>query len=151
MPDFNFKLYTPVDKLTSIERIGVANFLYEHLGKYGDELKDIKHCLDYAMKEESSQGGFVITCLDGRSIVGVVVINETGMTGYIPDNILVYIATHKKYRGRGIGKTLMQNALKYSKGDMALHVEPDNPAKSLYEKLGFSNKYLEMRYNRPKN
>lgn len=151
MSDFNYKLYTPVDKLTSIERIGVANFLYEHLGKYGDELRDIKHCLDYAMKEVSCQGGFVIICRDGRSIVGVVVVNGTGMSGYIPDNILVYIATHKKYRGRGIGKALMQNALKQSKGDMALHVEPDNPAISLYEKLGFSNKYLEMRYNRTKN
>lgn len=151
MLDFSYKIYTPVNKLTSIERIGIANFLYEHLGKYGDELKDIKHCLDYAMKEVIGQGGFVIKCLDGRSIVGVVVVNETGMSGYIPENILVYIATHKKYRGRGIGKTLMLNALKQSKGDMALHVEPDNPAKSLYEKLGFSNKYLEMRYNRSKN
>ncbi len=151
MSDFNYKIYTPFDKLTTIERIGVANFLYEHLGKYGDDLKDIKHCLDYAMREVSNQGGFVITCLDGRSIIGVVVVNETGMSGYIPENILVYIATHKKYRGKGIGKTLIQNALKQSKGDIALHVEADNPAKSLYEKLGFSNKYLEMRYSRIKN
>ncbi len=151
MSDFNLILYTPNDKLTSVERIRVANFLYEHLGKYGDELKDIKHCLDYAMNEVSNQGGFVIICLHGKSIVGVVVVNETGMSGYIPENILVYIATHKKYRGRGIGKTLMRNALKHSKGDIALHVEHDNPAKSLYEKLGFSNKYLEMRYSRSKN
>lgn len=139
MSTLKYKIYTPDDKLTSVERIGVANFLYEHLGRYGDELKDIKHCLDYSMKEVTNQGGFVIVCKDGRSIVGVVVVNQTGMSKYIPENILVYIATHKKYRGKGVGKTLMQNAIKYSKGDIALHVEPDNPAKFLYEKLGFSN------------
>ena len=27
-------------------------------------------------------------------------------------------------------------------------LEPDNPAKKLYEKLGFTNKYLEMRLQR---
>ncbi|HAB28956.1 MAG TPA: GNAT family N-acetyltransferase, partial [Xanthomarina gelatinilytica] len=30
-------------------------------------------------------------------------------------------------------------------GDVALHVEPNNPAIKLYESLGFTNKYLEMR------
>ncbi len=147
MKNYNYKIYTPVDKLSSVERIGVANFLFEHLGKYGDKLKDIKHCLDYAMKEVSMQGGFVITCSDNTSVIGVVAVNETGMSGYIPENILVYIATHKKYRGQGVGKALMQNAIKYSKGDIALHVEGGNPAKSLYEKSGFSHKYFEMRYS----
>ena len=39
----------------------------------------------------------------------------------------------------------MQIAIKTVEGAIALHVEPDNPAKFLYEKLGFTNKYLEMR------
>jgi GNAT superfamily N-acetyltransferase len=151
MEKYSHKVYTPFDKVTSIEKIGIANFLFEHLGKYGDDLNDIKHCIDYAMKEVESPGGFIITCLNKRSIIGAVIVNETGMSGYIPENILVYIAVHKKYRGKGIGKILMKNALKYSKGEMALHVEPDNPAKYLYEKQGFENKYLEMRYTRSNN
>lgn len=67
------------------------------------------------------------------------------MSGYIPDNILVYIAVHEKTRGKGVGKALMEKAITLAEGDIALHVEPDNPAKRLYERLGFSNKYLEMR------
>jgi len=39
----------------------------------------------------------------------------------------------------------MQKAIELSKGSIALHVEPDNPAKFLYENLGFENRYLEMR------
>jgi ribosomal protein S18 acetylase RimI-like enzyme len=67
------------------------------------------------------------------------------MSGYIPENILVYIATHKDFRGKGLGKKLMQEAINFAKGDIALHVEANNPAKYLYEKLGFTAPYLEMR------
>jgi len=39
----------------------------------------------------------------------------------------------------------MQKAIELTKGSIALHVEPDNPARFLYEKVGFSTKYIEMR------
>ena len=68
------------------------------------------------------------------------------MNGYIPENILVYIATHNELRGRGIGKMMMLKAIEIADGNIALHVEPDNPARFLYEKIGFTSKYLEMRY-----
>ena len=76
---------------------------------------------------------------------GAVVVNDTKMGGYIPQNILVYIAVDAAQRGKGIGKKLMQEAIANATGGIALHVEPDNPAKRLYESLGFTNKYLEMR------
>ena len=67
------------------------------------------------------------------------------MGGYIPENILVYIAIHENFRGTGLGKKLMQSVIDQAEGDIALHVEANNPAKFLYEKLGFTNPYLEMR------
>jgi GNAT superfamily N-acetyltransferase len=93
-------------------------------------------------------GGFILTATDKGKIAGAVVMNKTGMKGYIPENILVYIAVHRDYRGKGLGKDLMKESLLYAKGDIALHVEPDNPARYLYEKIGFENKYLEMRLKR---
>jgi ribosomal protein S18 acetylase RimI-like enzyme len=72
------------------------------------------------------------------------------MKGYIPENILVYIAVSRAHRGKGVGKQLMKKAIAQAEGDIALHVEPENPAKFLYEKLGFTNKYLEMRLTKDK-
>jgi len=76
------------------------------------------------------------------------VVNRTGMKDYIPENVLVYIATHKDHRGKGIGKKMMQKAVETAEGSLALHVEPDNPARFLYEKIGFTTKYIEMRYKK---
>lgn len=119
--------------------------MYEHLEEYGDTRKSIGNALDYAMSSYPLSGGFIVTAEENGDIVGTVVMNKTGMKGYIPENILVYIAVHKDYRGKGIGKELMKKTLNYTKGDIALHVEPDNPALKLYEKFNFTNKYLEMR------
>lgn len=130
---------------SSITKEDIVDFLYVHLDQYGDEKKDILKCLDYALNDQSGQGGFILVAHDEDQIVGAVIINNTGMSGYIPENILVYIAVNRQFRGKGIGKQLMERTIKETRGDIALHVEPDNPAKFLYEKYGFTNKYLEMR------
>lgn len=145
MNNLQFKLYTPFDQLTSIQMDRVTDFLYEHLQEYGDKRAHIKKALNYAMKAEPHNGGFVLVCSNSEKILGTVVINQTGMEGYVPENILVYIAVHQDTRGKGVGKQLMKKAIKCCTGDIALHVEPDNPALFLYQKLGFENKYLEMR------
>jgi ribosomal-protein-alanine N-acetyltransferase len=124
----------------------IADFLYEHLDQYGDKKSDILKAIDFVFEEH--RGGHLLLGLENNEVVGAVVINHTGMSGYIPENILVYIAVHKNQRGKGSGKALMQQAIKLTKGSIALHVEPDNPARHLYEKIGFESKYLEMRLNK---
>ncbi|RRJ87660.1 N-acetyltransferase [Paenimyroides tangerinum] len=135
------------NKPSDIKINNIINFLYENLEEYGDTKEDIRKCLKYVFNElsERTTSGFIIEALENSEIIGISVINETGMSGYIPENILVYIATCKKNRGKGIGKLLMLKIIEETKGNIALHVENDNPAKYLYEKLGFTNKYLEMR------
>lgn len=124
----------------------VNEFLFKSLEEYGDPKSDINDAMHYALSSENSPGGFILIAFDADKIVGSVVVNRTGMKKYIPENILVYIATDPSYRGKGIGKKLMEQAISSAEGSIALHVEPNNPAKALYEKLGFTNKYLEMRY-----
>lgn len=138
-------IFNAVNKPKELEKKELVSFLYENLQEYGDPKPDILKAINYSIKEFSSFGGFTMLLKEDNKIKGVVVVNQTGMGGYIPENILVYIATHKEHRGEGLGKKLMQQAINYAKGDIALHVEANNPAKYLYEKLGFTNPYLEMR------
>ena len=136
------------NKPTLTEKENIIQFLFENLQEYGDPASDIEKAINYALKETPSFGGFLMVSYLADLIVGAVVINQTGMKDYIPENILVYIAIHQQHRGKGIGKKLVQQAIETADGNIALHVEPDNPAKQLYEKLGFNSKYLEMRFNK---
>lgn len=139
-----FKIITPeTGENKTYSQQTIANFLFTHLEQYGDKKEEILKCIAYAMNPD--KGGSTIVGLDEEQIVGVVILNNTNMGGFIPENILVYIAVDNSQRGKGFGKKLMKKAIDTAKGDIALHVEPDNPAKILYEKLGFTNKYLEMR------
>lgn len=142
------KVFNPENKPNTTEKESIINFLFENLQEYGDPKSDIEKCMDYALKETTSFGGFVLVSFLDNQISGVVIVNQTGMKDYIPENILVYIATHKNFRGKGIGKLLMQKTIDLAEGSIALHVEPENPARYLYEKVGFSSKYIEMRFKR---
>lgn len=139
------KIYNSAQLPNEQEKNAALDFLFKHLEQYGDPREDIEKAMDYSLQKDNAPGGFVATSTLDNELVGAVVVNKTGMKGYIPENILVYIATHNGYRGKGIGKELMKAAIDAAEGDIALHVEPNNPAKFLYEKLGFTNKYLEMR------
>ena len=139
--------YTEKAKIQETEKKMLVDFLFKNLEQYGDPKEDITKCIEYAMNNlpQQNTAGNILIAFKDESIVGAVILNATGMGGYIPENILVYIATDAAQRGQGIGKKLMAAAMETVQGDIALHVEPDNPAKKLYEKLGFTNKYLEMR------
>lgn len=139
------EMMSAIDTVTTLEKKGVTDFLHEHLDEFGDPKEDILNCLEYALSDRPHQGGFILIQRHSSKIVSVVVMNKTGMSGYIPENILVYIAVHEDFRGMGLGQRMMKEAISRVNGDIALHVEPDNPAKHLYEKMGFDNKYLEMR------
>lgn len=141
-------VFSITNKPSINEKESLIDFLFDNLQEYGDPKSDIEKAINYALKETTSFGGFILVSYLENEISGVVVVNQTGMKDYIPENILVYIATHKDYRGKGIGKELMQKSIDLAEGSIALHVEPDNPARFLYEKVGFNSKYIEMRYKK---
>lgn len=142
----NIIIYDEHNRPDKTEKEKIISFLFQHLEKFGDPKEDIEKAIDYSLRIIVSFGGFILKLEQDQEILGVVVVNRTGMKDYIPENILVYIATHSDHRGKGLGKKLMKKAIEHAEGSIALHVEPDNPARFLYEKVGFNSKYLEMRY-----
>lgn len=141
----NFEIYNSTNPIPETERPEIIDFLHTHLEQFCDEKKAIDKAIAYALNEIPGPGGFVVKGMLNDEIVGIVVMNKTGMEGYIPENILVYIAVDRKFRGKGYGKELMLKAIDHAEGSVKLHVEHDNPARFLYQKLGFTNKYMEMR------
>jgi [ribosomal protein S18]-alanine N-acetyltransferase len=140
-----FKIFNSSNPITDQERSGIIDFLHTHLDQFRDTKEAIARCIAYAMSESPGPGGFILQGKLDNDTVGVVIMNKTGMEGYIPENILVYIAVDQKFRGKGYGKELMVKAIDLAEGSVKLHVEHDNPARFLYQKLGFTNKYMEMR------
>jgi len=126
----------------------VARFFHETMAPYNDELPDVESALDYALVPGVGAGGFVMLVGEENRLLGACCMLRTGMSGYIPEWILLFVTVDPSARGRGIGGQLIDRCLAETDGDVKLHVEYDNPAKRLYERLGFVSKYAEMRWQR---
>ncbi|MBD3370594.1 GNAT family N-acetyltransferase [Candidatus Fermentibacteria bacterium] len=151
MPDQEIAIDTTIcrNRAQLEEHIDVkdlARFLHESLKPYEDPMGQIFDGLDYALSEEPGKGGFVLLAELDNEPIGVVVMLNTGMKGYIPENVLLFVAIRPDMRGKGLGGRIIKRALDEAQGDVKLHVEHDNPAKRLYERIGFTAKYTEMRY-----
>lgn len=137
--------YNPKNLPEVKEEKEIIHFLFQALEQYGDPEEQIQKAADYALGRGGKIGGWIFVAKENNKIVAATILNETGMSEYIPENILVYIATDRNQRGKGIGKKIMQEVIAHTKGDIALHVAKENPARKLYERLGFTTPYLEMR------
>jgi [ribosomal protein S18]-alanine N-acetyltransferase len=131
-----------------LDEEGLVHFLHEYLKPFEDTVPDIRRGVSYAFGDGEGQDGFVVLGAMDERLVGALVMLRTNMQGYIPENLLLFVAVNSQMRGRGLGRQIIEAALERAEGDVKLHVEYDNPAKRLYERIGFTSKYAEMRYSK---
>lgn len=124
----------------------LTEFLHNSLVPWEDTPEDIRGGIEYALSDEPGRGGLVLLGLLESELAGAVVVLDTGMGGYVPQFLLLFVAVDPAYRGLGIGGQLVEETIAATAGDVALHVEYENPAKRLYHRLGFRSAYAEMRY-----
>ncbi|MFA6619377.1 MAG: GNAT family N-acetyltransferase [Candidatus Neomarinimicrobiota bacterium] len=143
-----------IEKLNSVKELEnitakdqFAEKLHEMLIPFEDSVKEIMDGIEYALDKSGNRGGFILAAMENGSIAGALVMLKTNMSGYVPENLLLYVAVEKNMRGKGIGTKLIEKALSLCHGGVKLHVEYDNPAKKLYERVGFVSKYADMRYD----
>ena len=142
------EVWKPADLPSHITMEDMAQLFHHKMAPFNDTLEDVRRALDYAFVPGKGQGGQMLLALRGEEMVGAVLFLKTGMGGYIPENILLMIVVDPSLRGQGVGRKLTDHGLGMCEGDVKLHVEHDNPAQHLYERVGFTNKYLEMRYTK---
>ena len=117
---------------------------------FNDTLEDVERALDYGLNiDKSKYGGLMVIATSHERLLGGVLMLKTGMSGYIPPWILLMVFVDPSLRGQGIGRKLIDYTRQFCDGDIKLHVEHDNPARHLYERVGFKSKYLEMRLKNP--
>jgi GNAT superfamily N-acetyltransferase len=134
---FNRMSFLVIDRIT--------NFLHLHLEDCKDNKKAIRQSLLYAAKEIPSLGGYTFITKEEDIIVGVVVINKTGMKEYQSENLLVYLAVHKDFRNKGIATKLLKEAISYCNGNITLQISKENNnAIKVFEKNGFTSKKIQM-------
>jgi len=131
-----------------LPRSDLERFLHDQMVPWEDRLSDISRGLDYAFSEQPGCGGLVLLATGDRQLYGAVVILHTGMSGFVPEHLMLFVSVRKDCRGAGLGSRLVLEALSHCPGDVKLHVEYGNPAKRLYERLGFTSPYAEMRFSR---
>lgn len=124
----------------------IVTFFHESMRPWEDSPEDIRRALGYAWGEDGRPGGFLLLALDADELVGALLILNTGMGGYVPAHLLLFVGVAPARRGQGIGRKLVERAQRDCPGAIKLHVEYENPARRLYERLGFRSSYAEMRY-----
>jgi GNAT superfamily N-acetyltransferase len=142
--------FTEVESLDQIPawttRSQLVEYFHTTMKPYEDKPEGILRALEYAFNPE--RGGFLMLArLEGK-LAGALLMLKTGMSGYVPENILVFVTVTPDLRGKGVGRKLIDHSLVQCSGGVKLHVEYDNPARRLYERIGFTTKYAEMRLAR---
>lgn len=146
-PEVEITYYDKADDLPewlTLEKL--VDAFHHKMKPFNDSLEDVKKALEYGLSiDKAKYGGCLITATQGERLLGGVLMLKTGMDGYIPPWILLMIYVSPELRSQGIGRKLIDRVREKCPGDIKLHVEHDNPARRLYERVGFTSKYLEMR------
>ncbi|MBV6655816.1 MAG: GNAT family N-acetyltransferase [Mameliella sp.] len=142
--DYQYQLYDAFSGMSPMDKSQIIRFLTDHEGE--NARHSIREAIEYAMKLKPSFGGFLVVARQEKQIVGVVVANRTGMEAYNPKNIFVFVTVDLNQPNcEGLVKQIVDQAVRYADGDIAMHVKSDNPALAIYQKVGFKAQYLELR------
>jgi len=144
------KTYDAFTRLSTMEANRFTNFLFEHQEGRKATKKAIRKAIQYSTKDIPGLGGYVFSMEEKEEILGLAVVNKTGMGDYIPENFLVFFVVHRNHRNIGIEQKLLEYTLQYCKGDVAVHITDENqcPNKQFFEAYGFNETHTEMRLNR---
>ncbi len=139
------ELYTPFTRLTFLEKSKLIDFLEVNTENGHFSKCEIAEAVECAMKERPSLGGFILTLNEENEMLGAMVVNATGMENRNPKFRLSLFAVARAHRHNGIAKHMMDNAIQRTGPDLAIQLEPGNGEVAFFKRLGFKERYVEMR------
>lgn len=138
-------IYNAFTKIGTIEKRDVLDFLFQNVSNCPSTRENVTRVVEYAIKDRASFGGFVLALREGGRLVGIAVVNQTGMEGSSPKNVLVQIAVDKNYKEKDLFRYLTEKVLLQTDGDLGLQITSDNPAIPHFKTLGFQTDFVVMK------
>jgi len=142
------KTYDAFTRLSTMEMARLTNFVYDHYEGKNSLKSSIRKAIQYSAKEIPGLGGYVFVIEQEKDILGVCVVNKTGMGDYVPKNFIVFFVVNNAYQNYGIEQKLMEYCKKNCKGSLSIHLQKSNPKHVFFNSHGFEEDYLEMRLKR---
>jgi GNAT superfamily N-acetyltransferase len=145
------KTYDAFTRLSTMEMTRLTNFVFEHYEGESISKKSIRKAMQYSAKEIPGLGGYVFVIEQDKEILGLTIINKTGMGYYIPENFIVLFVVNKAYKNQGIAEKLMEYAKKNCTGGISIHLKKNDPMHAFFQSNGFEEDYVELRLKRQNN
>jgi len=130
------KLYNSFPRISYQKKAALIKFVCDYQEGTCLNKSTITHLVDYALKEISSFGGFLVTEETEEEVLGIMIVNNTGMEGYMPNNLIVASAFLPNIGKEGSKKRILQKIMYVTRGDTALFIKNTYQQKSYLANLG---------------
>lgn len=134
---------TYLDDPSFIMKERISRFILDNTCENDLGYEVVWRSVEYALSMSRNQGGFILLAREDGDITGALVINRTSMEDYIPANILIHLVIGPHVEKSETGQKLLGKAIDITKGNIAVRLNKDHPDLSLYEFMGFREKYIE--------
>jgi len=140
---------TPIiyDAFTGIgisKKKAIVGFLSQYSEATWLDKSAINQAVDYAIKEIPSFGGFIVTAEENHQIIAALIVNKTGMQGYMPQNIAVLNAVLPAYKNSTIIKDIKAKAMVLTRGDIAMVVNNKGVKDMEFQNMAVEAKYKQL-------
>src|SRR5690606_33673846 len=99
--------YDAYTRLSTMEADRLTNFILGHHEGPKPPQRAVAKAIQYSAKEIPGLGGYVFVLKEKDEILGLMVVNKTGMGDYIPENFIAFLTIHKEHRQGGLEQVLM--------------------------------------------
>jgi [ribosomal protein S18]-alanine N-acetyltransferase len=134
---------TFLDNPSFIQKERISRFILDNSCEQDLSYEMVWRSVDYALSLSKNQGGVILMAKEDGDITGALVINRTSMEDYIPENILIHLVIGAHVNKNETGLKLLKMAIEMTNGKLAVRLNKDHPDRSLYEVLGFRERYIE--------
>ena len=112
--------YDAFSSMNYYKKIALIDFLCAVNDMSTAQRERVVQSVDYALKETVSFGGFIVTLEKENKFVGAVVVNKSGMGGFLPDHLVVLSGVAPIAAQEEIIALLLKEADMYAMGKIAI-------------------------------